>query len=236
MYDSGIPLHQAFKDKFKTDVFIQMMKDYSILQINTTDKIEMFIKMGVPDWRLEKMPKLYDELITEEEFLIGDGLNKDDLIILKNKSTQLHSICEKLSTFNIKDTFCHADFHDKNILIDTHSLQITIIDLGEVAITYPFFSFLNCLHMAKENFALSNSIYEKIKLECFKPWLEFESQEHLYEILNLMHQCWSIHAFLSEYRVLISIDPTDYANFSKQGRFAEKLRHWIIGDTNAPTK
>lgn len=226
MHDSGVPLHQAFKENFKEDVFIKMMMDYTILQINATDKIEMFLKMGVPDWRLKNLPKLYEEFIAEEKFLIGDGLNKDELIILKNKAPQLHSICEKLSTFNIKDTFGHSDFHDKNILIDTHSLKTTIIDLGEIAVTYPFFSFNNCLHMAKENFALSDSIYEKLKLECFKPWLEFETQEHLYEILNIMHQCWSIHAFLSEYRVLNSIDPADRANFNK-GRFAEKLRHWI---------
>jgi aminoglycoside phosphotransferase (APT) family kinase protein len=58
---------------------------------------------------------------------------------------------------NIKETFGHADFHDKNILINTHTNQTTLIDLGEVVITHPLFSFHNCLHRAKENFSLSNS-------------------------------------------------------------------------------
>lgn len=227
MKDAGIPLHQAFKENFKEDVFIQMMKDYITLQINAANKIELFLELGVPDWRLGKFPKLYNELIAEEKLLLNDRLNKSDLIILKNKSSKLIDICEQLSSYKIKDTFGHADFHDKNILIDPHSLRTTIIDLGEVVITHPFFSLHNCLHMAKENFSLSIEQYERLKRECYKPWLEFETEEHLFEMLNLIQQCWSIHAVLGEYRLLNSIDSSDYLTLSKQGRLAIKLHHWV---------
>ncbi len=227
MEDAGIPLRQFFKEKFKADIFIQTMKDYIALQINATDKIDLFFNIGVPDWRLEKLPKLYQDIIENESLLLHDGLSKDELILLKKLKPNLFSICDKLSHYEIKDTFGHADFHDKNILIDIDSLQTTVIDLGEVVITHPFFSLHNCLHMAKENFSLTNSQYQDLQIQCFKPWLECETEEHLLEILNTIQLCWSIHAVLGDFRLLNSIDLESFHTLSRQGRLAKKLRHWI---------
>ena len=80
---------------------------------------------------------------------MNDGLSEDEFIILNKLKPKLISICEKLSKYKIKETFGHADFHDKNILIDTANQRTTLIDLGEVVITHPFFSFRNCLYMVK---------------------------------------------------------------------------------------
>lgn len=236
MQDAGLPLHKYFKDNFQADILIRMMQDYTKLQINTIDSIDFFLNAGLPDCRLEKLPKLYHDLIAHESWLMDDGLSKDEIILLKKLEPQLVSICEKLSHYQIKDTFGHADFHDKNILINTQTHQTTIIDLGEVVITHPFFSFLQCLHMANENFALSDSQYHELKLACFKPWLELETQEHLFEILSLIHQCWSIPAVLGEFRLINSVAPADTQELRREGRLANKLRHWIkqnLGSTQA---
>ena len=80
--------------------------------------------------------------------------------------------------------------------MDIHTHQTTVIDLGEIAITHPFFSFLNCLYRASENFGLTDYQYQQLQKECFKPWLSLETQTHLFEVLSLIHQCWSIHAVL----------------------------------------
>jgi hypothetical protein len=99
--------------------------------------------------------------------------------------------------------------------------------LGEVAITHPFFSFHNCLHRAQENFSLSESQYQQLQKNCFEPWLAFESQTHLFEILAIMKQCWSIHAVLGEWRLIQSVDRASYQHLKREGRFATKLRFWI---------
>lgn len=83
MKDAGIPLYDYFKENFQEDILIKTMHDYIALQIKTIDQIDQFFNVGVPDWRLEKLPTLYHELISHEDLLIEDGLSKDELIKLK---------------------------------------------------------------------------------------------------------------------------------------------------------
>lgn len=227
MQNAGIQLHEYFKENFQADVLIQAIQNYSTLQINTSDKIEPFLNMGVPDWRLEKLPELYQDLISHEDLLLDDGLSKDELIKLKDLESTLVSICDRLSSYPIKETFGHADFHDKNILIDIHTSKTTLIDLGEVVITHPFFSFHNCLYRAKENFSLSDTQYQQLQLACLKPWLRLDTQEHLFEILKIIQACWPIHSVLGEFRLINSVDRTAFEKLRRQGRLAKTLRHWI---------
>jgi hypothetical protein len=159
--------------------------------------------------------------------LIDDGLSHDELIKLKKLQPKIFSICEKLSNYKIKETFCHADFQDKNVLIDINTHQVIVIDLGEVVITHPFFSFLNCIYRAMENFSLTRLEYQQLQLSCFKPWLTIESQENLLEILAIIQQCWSIHSVLGEFRLINSVDSTEFHKLRRQGRLANNLRYWI---------
>jgi hypothetical protein len=227
MKDAGIQFHHYFKQHFNADIFIQMMQAYIKLQILATYKTQLFFDLGVPDWRLENLPLLYRDLIHQENLLLDDGLSKDDLIKLKKLEVKLSSLCEQLSAYKIKDTFGHADFHDKNILFNPDINQTTIIDLGEVVITYPFLSLHNCLHMAKENFLLTENQYHQLQLACFEPWLEFESKNNLDNILLIINQCWPIHAALGEYRLMKSVGKIEYQKLHRQGRFARKFRYWL---------
>lgn len=227
MHDAGIQLNAFFKENFTAAILVEVMQNYITLQISATDKVPLFLDHGVPDWRLEKLPALYQELISQETLLLNDGLNQDELTALKNLTPKLISMCEQLARFKIKDTFGHADFHDKNILIDPHTHQTMLIDLGEVVITYPFFSFLNCLHRAKENFSLSDVQYRQLQQDCFAPWLALEAPENLWAILGIIQHIWSIHSVLGELRLMNSVDPLAFQELHRQGRLANNLRHWI---------
>jgi len=45
-----------------------------MIQRATEQHIESFLALGVPDWRLNKLPKLYDQIIAQTEFLKTEGL------------------------------------------------------------------------------------------------------------------------------------------------------------------
>lgn len=227
MRDAGIPLYDYFKDHFQPDILIKTMHEYTTLQMMTADKVQVFLEMGVPDWRLTKITQLYQDLIAEENLLMDGGITDDELTTLKKLTPKLLSICEQLSRYKIQDTFGHADMHDKNILIHPNTQQTTLIDLGEVVITHPFFSFQNCLHRTTEHFLLSDSEYKQLQLACLQPWLTLETEEHLIEILSLIQQCWSIHAVLGEYRLVKSVDQASSKILCKQDRFARKFKFWI---------
>lgn len=227
MKDAGIQLHHYFKQHFNMDILIKTMQAYTKLQISATNKTQLFLDLGVPDWGLEKLPILYRDFINQEVLLIEDGLNNDDLIKLNKLESKLSYLCESLAGYKIKDTFGHADFHDKNILINPDTGQTTIIDLGEVVVTHPFFSFLNCLYRAKENFALTENQYHQLQLACFEPWLELESQKNLFDILSIINQCWPIHGVLGEYRLMKSVNKADFQKLHRRGRFSLTLRYWL---------
>ncbi|HAT4400006.1 aminoglycoside phosphotransferase family protein [Legionella quateirensis] len=227
MQDAGIPLHDVFKQEFRPNLLIDTMHHYTMLQINSADKINLFLELGIPDWRLHQLPKLYKQLLCEEELLLGDGLTQEELKQLKSLDSKLRTLCDQLASFKVPDTFGHADFHDKNILVNPNTHQTTLIDLGEVVITHPFFSFVNCLHRATEHLKLSGTQYRQLQEACFKNWLSIESSVHLFEIIAIINQCWSIHAVLGEYRLIKSITTKAVKTLCRQGRFSSKLRIWI---------
>jgi hypothetical protein len=227
MQDAGIPLHDVFKQEFRPNLLIDTMHHYTKLQIDSADKINLLLDLGVPDWRLQQLPRLYNQLMNEEELLIGDGLTQKELKQLKNLENKVQILCDQLASFKVPDTFGHADFHDKNILVNPNTHQTTLIDLGEVVITHPFFSFVNCLYRATEHLKLPSNQYKKLQEDCFKNWLSIESSAHLFEIIAIIEQCWAIHAVLGEYRLIKSIDPIASITLRRQGRFAGKLRGWI---------
>lgn len=234
MKDAGIRLHDFFKqEKFQAEIFIKAVQNYTNMQMNAADKITQFFDSCVPDWRLNQLPNLYQTLISQEDLLLDDGLTKSEIKKLYALRIKFSEICDQLSQYKIPETFCHCDFHDKNILINPDTRKTTIIDLGEVVITHPFFSLHNCLHRAKENFSLPNDQYRQLQEACLKNWLTFESQKRLFEILEIMQQCWSIHSTLGEYRLMHSVDPISFQKLKREGRISRNLRYWIEANEQA---
>ncbi len=229
MVDAGIQLYHHFKHKFMPDVLVEALDAYTALQINSTDSIQKLIDLGVPDWRTQKLPSLYQHLILQEELLLGDGMTRQEIFKLNQLAPKLSELCHELSSFKIIDTFGHADFHDKNILINPTTGVITIIDLGEVVITHPFFSFHNCLHKAMENFNLTRRQHQELLYRCLIPWTEYESLDNLLNAISLISKCWSIHSVLGEYRLIYSLSEVDRNSLKRQGRLANNLRHWLQG-------
>jgi aminoglycoside/choline kinase family phosphotransferase len=226
MSDAGIRLYDFFNKRFQPELLVQAMQDYTDMQMMAADSIDVFFNLGVPDWRLEQLPKLYRELIRKDDLLIHDGLTESELKKLEKLDIKLLDLCDQLSNFAIPETLGHCDFHDKNILVNVDTNQTTIIDLGEVAITHPFFSLHNCLYRAKENFSLSENQYQNLQETCFKHWLAIETKERLFEILAIIQQCWSIHSVLGEYRLMQSVPQETFHLLQRQGRLANNLRYW----------
>ena len=191
----------------------------------TTDQGNIFLKKVPPALSLE--PAIINLLHHDFHAHVPCTIAKNELIELHKLTPKLQFLLEQLSRYTIAETFGHSDFHDKNILIDVKTHEITLIDLGEITITHPFFSFNNCLHRAKENFALSDSQYRELQLACLKPWNALETTEHLLEIIAIIQTCWSIHGVLTEYQLMQSVDEVSFSALHRQGRLAKNLKHWI---------
>ncbi len=151
MQDAGIPLREFFKQGFNTKLLTAAMHDYIDVQHKSISHLNRLLNLDASDWRVAKIPECYVELIQQESLLIANGLTKTELNQLSQLTPKLIEFCEQLSQYAIPDTFSHNDFHDNNLLIDLKTHKITMVDLGEVAITHPFFSLANMLQRIKEN-------------------------------------------------------------------------------------
>lgn len=227
MKDAGIPLRESLKQSFDVDTLVRAIRDYIAMQRATIDYLPLFLDMDVPDWRLIKIPQCYQEVIQQEELLRSDGVTDVELKQLSQLTPRLISLCEQLAGYGLPDTLGHGDFHDKNLLIHPQTQQITIIDLGEVEITHPFFSLHNLLSCVQENHGLTDDQYQLLQQQAVQPWLDLAPQESLLKIMSLINQCWSIHAALVEHRLLTSIDSAALPQLLGKGRLAKKLRYWL---------
>lgn len=176
MQDAGISLREFFKQDFNAGLLTTTIHDYIAVQRKSITQINRLFNLGVSDWRIRKIPECYATLIQQETFLIADGLTNTELKQLSQLTPKLAEFCEKLSQYPLPDTFSHNDFHDNNLLIDLKTQKITMVDLGEVAITHPFFSLLNMLHQIKKNFLLQEDSYQRLEQQALQSWLAYGSQ------------------------------------------------------------
>lgn len=227
MYDAGISLRTFFKEGFHQATLIKVLEDYSQFQSVTASHLSDFFHLAVPDWRLNKLPSLYQTLVEQEALLKQFRLTNEEIQQCQDLVPTFQKICETLAQYNIPDTFGHCDFHDNNVLIHPITHQTTMIDLGEVVITHPFFSIQNILTHIKANCGLTEEQYTELQEHAFQPWLKQESLTNLKYVMAYIQQYWLIHAILGIHRLMETVDPIDFENVASQNHFAKKLRSWL---------
>ena len=228
MQNAGITLREYFKQGFNADLLLTAIHDYIAVQRKSTPHLDGLLNLEASDWRIANFPACYTLLINQKDLLIADGLTHAEIKQLSSLTPKLISLCEQLSQYPIPDTFSHNDFHDNNLLINPKTQKITLVDLGEVAVTHPFFSLLNCLHQIKKNHALSEDAYQSLQEQTLQPWLNYASQDQLLAAMSLIQQCWPIHRALTVYRLLTSIEATGATQLLGQGKLANMLKIWLV--------
>ncbi|MFO1257541.1 MAG: aminoglycoside phosphotransferase family protein [Gammaproteobacteria bacterium] len=228
MKDAGTSLRSILKKKFDTDLLCKAIEQFTSLQITVADHVDNFINIGVPDWRLNKMPDLYGQAILQKDLLMADGLSESEVHELQSLSPKVTYLCEKLSGYAIKQTIVQPDFNDNNTLIDDESQAITIIDLGEVSISHPFFSLLNCLYQVRKHYALTETDHDylKIKQACLKNYLMLESEQNVADVLEIGHVLWFVYGLLAHNRLLQACGQDRLLSF-QHGKLSEMLKELL---------
>ncbi|MFN7096149.1 MAG: aminoglycoside phosphotransferase family protein, partial [Gammaproteobacteria bacterium] len=136
--------------------------------------------------------------------------------------------CQKLCAYSIKETIVQPDFNDNNTLIDDKSQTITIIDLGEITVSHPFFSLINCLHVIKKHYALTNEddAYLKIKNIGLKNYMTFESETNVLAAFDIAYVLWFVYGLLAYDRLIRACDTEKLISF-QQGKLSEMLKKFI---------
>lgn len=228
MRNAGRLLREILKQNFDEALLCKAIDQFTALQLAVTEHVDIFLDIGVPDWRLNKLPDLYEQLLLQKDMLIEDGLTEIEISKLRTLLPQVSSLCKKLSSYSIKQTIVQPDFNDNNILIDTISQDITIIDLGEISISHPFFSLFNCLQQMQKHYGLTtkDDIYLRIKDVCFRNHTNFESKKHFLDAFATAQSLWIIYGILTQYRLITACDKTKIMSFQR-GKISNSLKEFM---------
>jgi hypothetical protein len=206
MKDAGLSLRERLKQKFDEVLLCRAIEQFTMLQLAVADRIDVFLDIGVPDYRVNKLPALYKTLISQTDLLIAEGLSEIDIRRLEELLPKVTNLCKKLSSYNIKQTMVQPDFNDNNHLIDDKA-HITLIDLGEIVISHPFFSLLNMLQQIKKHHALTDKddLYLIIKDACFKDYIKiFESEKFLSDAIATARLLYIVYGIAYQYRFMLA--------------------------------
>lgn len=251
MSDAGISLNEYLKSQVSLDpqlpFLTRSVREYTEIQISMVENIDALITYGVPDWKLAELPKLFSQMLDLKDFLIDDGLSIEEYKTLLELRPKLVEICELLSYSNIPETIDHCDFHDKNIMINEDTKNISIIDLGEVVISFPFFSILNFLTTTAFRYKIEkiSEAFSNLLNASLENYLRFNNKEALIKYLAISKKIWAIYSALSYYRLIYSteirnldnninknIDQNTNENLPTEKLNFKKINPWFISGRN----
>ena len=109
------------------DLLCQSILAFSAFQRSTENNIKPFLALKVPDWRLNKLPQLFEQIINQIDFLKADGMSDKEIKILRNLHPKISEEFKLLSEYNIPETIVQPDCNTNNILICPASNQFTVI-------------------------------------------------------------------------------------------------------------
>lgn len=230
MKDAGRPLRGILKQEFDAGLFCKAIDKFTSMQLTVADHVNVFLDIGVPDWRLDKLPELYMELLSQKEILIADGLSENEIGKLEELLPKVSQLCNKMSSYAIKPSIVQPDFNDNNILVADKSRDITFIDLGEIAISHPFFSLVNCFLQVKKHHGLTeeDDAYQQLIGACLKNFLIYDSEKNLLDAFAMARTLFFIYGALGNYRLMTACDKARFTGtFQRQGRPSVPLKEFM---------
>jgi hypothetical protein len=207
MKESGdASLRTVFNGNLNVDLLAQGLDVYTSIQKATALHVDTFLQAGVPDWRLEHFPKLYQDLVSNEEFLQRNGLVAAQIKILQYAVKPLGELCHELSNHKIPESLNHSDFHDNNMLYSNTTKKVSIIDLGETAITHPLFSLTAFLkHQCNfYNVVFGSNDYQKLHEACYNGWLE--DKKSMVRAVEIINRLLPVYLLFTQKRFLDAVN------------------------------
>ena len=179
------------------------ISNYTAIQRAQEKNVQSLLDLGVPDWRLVRLPALYQMLIQQQDLLMGDGLTEKEMEQLQFHYSTCEKLCADLAAFNIPETLNHCDFQFNNMLIDRKTGEINIIDWGESVITHPFFSLNGCLWNLTYFDALksNDSMYVSLRKQSIISWLNDFEETTLLKAFDIANQLLGVVAALEYQRL-----------------------------------
>ena len=184
MRDGGEQLRLSVRPVKDIAPWKPVIARYAEVQIGLADHVTELLSLRLPDHRLSVLPRLFTELLADEESLMIDqeqGLTSAEWQEVKDKAARFEQTCAELAAYGIPESLNHGDFHDGNVLVKDG--RITFFDWGDASVTHPFTSlrtfFVSIeISLDLEDYSFTPEMAELLDVY-LEPFQKFVSKEEL---------------------------------------------------------
>lgn len=222
--DAGITLRQDGQSVTQIEHWLKLLPLYSELQIELADRVPALLALGLPDRRLEQLPRLYAQLLEDTESLcigLEDGLKPDEYERLQAAQPRFAAQCEALAAYNLPQTIVHEEVHENNVLLGSGRYIFT--DWSDCSVGHPFFTLLVTLRGAAHWLKLDEAGPElrRARDAYLEPWTRFETRDRLLEALSLAYRLAMVNRALSWHHGLSGLSAKD------REPYADSVPGWL---------
>jgi hypothetical protein len=229
--DGGEMLRASIRPTQDIALWKPIIARYSELQVDLANHVPELLALGIPDFRLAALPKLYTALLADEETLQLDqpnGLRSTEVAHLREMAPRFEQICSDLAAYQIPEALNHGDFHDDNVLLRED--RVTFFDWGDANLTHPFVSlrtfFVSIeISLKLDDYAFTPEMAALLDLY-LEPWQRFVSKEELLTAYGLSRCVASIVTALKWREAIIHLKPPLREKYA--ANVPELLREFLV--------
>lgn len=201
---------------------------YAGVQVDMVSRTGDLLALGALDYRLERFPRLYAELLSDVRMLGNDRsgrLTAAEYGCLRAHVPHVAAMCRDLAAYQIPETVNHDDLHDGNVL--ARDGEYAFLDWAESSITHPFFTMVVTLRAIAQSFRLPLSSPQLARLRdiYLDGWKLHGSPENLRAAFELAQRLGKIGRALTCQRIVAALEPP--VPDEDAGMVPEWLREWI---------
>jgi hypothetical protein len=159
----------------------RLLAQFAQMQIESAGAVERLIALGVPDRRLARMPRLYQEIVADRETLLvgrSGGLREEDWARAQALLSEVEALCAELAHCGLPAGLHHDDFGPGNALLGPGGNYI-FIDWSDCAITVPLCSLFIPLRWARYVLEYDDVALARMRDAYLEPWRAIVSSERL---------------------------------------------------------
>ncbi|MCA9950257.1 MAG: phosphotransferase [Anaerolineales bacterium] len=140
MADAGVLLQEFGAITQQLAILKQLLSGYARLQIDSLADIESYLELGLPDRRVEKLPRLLESLLGDERLAVERSVQEVNKLQTSVQKLLPHfeRTCFELAASSYGAALDHGDIHRGNIFVNNGDPCLS--DWGDACVTHPFCS------------------------------------------------------------------------------------------------
>ncbi|HME68253.1 MAG TPA: phosphotransferase [Myxococcota bacterium] len=171
--DLGRTLRQELDGADGMDTWLFLLPRYAEIQLASSLETAGFLRLGVPDRRLQRLPGLLRKLARDDRALClgrSGGLLPGERDSLLELLPDLEACCRELASMPCPAALEHGDLQDANILVRDGAYWFC--DWADASIAHPFLSLLVTCRRLVDDFASSDGIrrFARLRDAYLEPW------------------------------------------------------------------